>query len=101
MVTELASGGSLYNNIEQALLMQKLLKTKAATPEMKMPFDGIQATWWALQIAAGMVCLLSIFLYYRRCSELLQFSSLFVHVSLIFILISFSSSFSFSLSFSF
>ena len=71
MVTELASGGSLYDNIEQALLMQKLLKTKAATPEMKMPFDGIQATCWALQIAAGMVCLLSIFLYYRRCSKLL------------------------------
>jgi hypothetical protein len=56
MVTELASGGNLEEKIEQGNHMKRLLKTKAAKPEMKMPFDGIQTTCWALQIAAGMVC---------------------------------------------
>jgi len=56
MVTELASGGSLEEQIEQGNHMQRLMKTKAATPDMKMPFDGIQTTCWALQIAAGVSC---------------------------------------------
>jgi len=56
MVTELATGGSLEETIEQGRHMKKLLKTKAATPEMKMPFDDIQTTCWALQIAAGVSC---------------------------------------------
>ena len=54
MVTELASGGSLEEMIEQGNHIRRLMKTKAATPGMKMPFDGIQTTCWALQIAAGM-----------------------------------------------
>ena len=87
MVTELASGGSLEEEIEKAMHIQKLLKTKAyanvdpsrLTPDMKVPFDGIQTTLWALQIAAGMVRQLSkslslyFFFYYLVLS--------FVHVS--------------------
>ena len=54
MVTELASGGSLEEKIEQAKHMQRLMKTAAATPDMTMPFDSLQTIRWALQIAAGM-----------------------------------------------
>ena len=54
MVTELAGGGSLEQRIKQGTHMKKIMKTQAATSDMKMPFDGMQATCWALQIAAGM-----------------------------------------------
>jgi len=58
MVTELASGGSLEEKIQQGNHIKKLRKTKAAAQlpleDLKMPFHDIQTTCWALQIAAGM-----------------------------------------------
>jgi len=86
LVTELASGGSLEEKIEKAMHIQKLLKTKAyanvdpsrLTPDMKIPFDGIQTTLWALQIAAGMVRV-GFFLYsIDVCSRLLFLCSSFI-----------------------
>ena len=82
MVTELASGGSLEEMIEQGNHIRRLMKTKAATPGMKMPFDGIQTTCWALQIAAGMVRQLSILFVLDVVQSFYYVVLQFVHVSL-------------------
>ena len=56
MVTELASGGSLEEKIKQGNHIKKIMKAKQnrTAADLKLPFDGRQATCWALQIAAGM-----------------------------------------------
>ena len=54
MVTGLATGGSLEGRIEKAIHMKKLMSTAARTPDMQMPFDGLQMVQWAVEIAAGM-----------------------------------------------